>query len=59
MLIPINSKTKCAVCGANLANGINKCPECGAPLPNPSMQDIIVLVIILTVLGILFFALAR
>ena len=47
------------MCGANLSNGINECPECGTPLANPSMQDIFLLIVILTVLGILFFALVR
>ena len=60
MIISGHSKTKCAVCGENLSGSLlNKCPRCGSRLANPSKQDIFFLLVILTVLGLLWFALAR
>jgi hypothetical protein len=60
MFISGHSNTKCEVCGGNLSGSLlKKCSRCGPPLANPSRQDMFFLFVILAVLGLLWFALAR
>lgn len=52
-------RTMCGVCGTEIRSGLNECPECGTPLPNPTLKDIYILLVVLILFGVLCFAWTR